>query len=69
MLKLVMQPMVASQGMQEEPEMPSEEEIEEFMGDAETFDLEKAKRRFINSLIQGAAFKGGHMYNLVVKRT
>jgi hypothetical protein len=42
-----------------------EEEIEEFMGDAETFDLERAKRRFINSLIQGAAFKGGHMFNLV----
>ena len=63
--KLVMQPMGASQGMQEEPEMPSEEEIEEFMGDAETFDLERAKRRFINSLIQGAAFKGGHMFNLV----
>lgn len=63
--KLVMQPMGASQGMQEEPELPSEEEIEEFMGDAETFDLERAKRRFINSLIQGAAFKGGHMFNLV----
>ena len=63
--KLVMQPMGASQGMQEEPEMPSEEEIEEFMGDAEKFDLERAKRRFINSLIQGAAFKGGHMFNLV----
>jgi len=45
--------------------MPSEEEIEEFMGDVETFNLERAKRRFINSLIQGAAFKGGHMFNLV----
>jgi hypothetical protein len=63
--KLVMQPMGAAQGMKEEPELPSEEEIEEFMGDVETFNLERAKRRFINSLIQGAAFKGGHMFNLV----
>ena len=63
--KLVTQPMDASEGMQEEPELPSEEEIEEFMGDVETFNLERAKRRFINSLIQGAAFKGGHMFQLV----
>jgi hypothetical protein len=35
------------------------------MGDMEQFNLERAKRRFINSLIQGAAFKGGHMFNLV----
>jgi hypothetical protein len=63
--KLVMQPMGPAEGMQSEPEMPSEEEIEEFMGDVETFNLERAKRRFINSLIQGAAFKGGHMFNLV----
>jgi hypothetical protein len=27
--------------------------------------MERAKRRFINSLIQGAAFKGGHMFQLV----
>jgi hypothetical protein len=63
--ELVMQPMGPSQGMQEEPELPSEEEIEEFMGDVETFNMERAKRRFLNSLIQGAAFKGGHMFNLV----
>lgn len=63
--ELVMQPMGAAKGMQSEPELPSEEEIEEFMGDMENFNLERAKRRFINSLIQGAAFKGGHMYNLV----
>jgi hypothetical protein len=63
--KLVMQPMGPAGGMQSEPEIPSEEEIEEFMGDVETFNLERAKRRFINSLIQGAAFKGGHMFNLV----
>jgi hypothetical protein len=63
--ELVMQPMGAAEGMKEEPEMPSEEQIEEFMGDMEQFNLERAKRRFINSLIQGAAFKGGHMFNLV----
>ena len=63
--ELVMQPMGAAEGMQGEPELPSEEEIEEFMGDMESFNLERSKRRFINSLIQGAAFKGGHMYVLV----
>jgi hypothetical protein len=63
--ELVMQPMGSAEGMKNEPEMPSEEEIEEFMGDMEQFNLERAKRRFINSLIQGAAFKGGHMFNLV----
>jgi hypothetical protein len=57
--------MGAAEGMQSEPEMPSEEEVEELMGDMENFNLEREKRRFINSLIQGAAFKGGHMYNLV----
>ena len=63
--ELVMQPMGAAEGMQSEPELPSEEEVEEFMGDMENFNLERSKRRFINSLIQGAAFKGGHMYVLV----
>jgi len=63
--QLVMQPMGAAEGMQSNPEMPSEEEVEELMGDIENFNLERAKRRFINSLIQGAAFKGGHMYVMV----
>ena len=63
--ELVGQPMGAAEGMQSESEMPSEEEVEELMGDMENFNLEREKRRFINSLIQGAAFKGGHMYNLV----
>jgi hypothetical protein len=63
--QLVMQPMGAAEGMKSEPEMPSEEEVEEVMGDIENFNLERAKRRFINSLIQGAAFKGGHMYVMV----
>jgi hypothetical protein len=63
--KLVMQPMSPAEGMKKEPELPSEEEIEEFIGDVEIFNMERAKRRFINSLIQGAAFKGGYMFNLV----
>jgi hypothetical protein len=63
--QLVMQPMGAAEGMKSNPEMPSEEEVEEVMGDIENFNLERAKRRFINSLIQGAAFKGGHMYVMV----
>ncbi len=42
-----------------------QEEIEDFMDSMEKFNLEKAKRRMINSLVQGAAFKGGHMYVLV----
>ena len=63
--ELVSSTMGAAEGMQSEPKMPSEEEVEELMGDMENFNLERAKRRMINSLIQGAAFKGGHMYNLV----
>ena len=63
--QLMMQPMGAAEGMKSEPEIPSEEEVEELMGDIENFNLERAKRRFINSLIQGAAFKGGHMYVMV----
>jgi len=71
--------MNASQGMQRQAEEPSEEEVEDafkeseehqeemedFMDSMEKFNLEKAKRRMINSLVQGAAFKGGHMYVLV----
>ncbi len=41
------------------------EELEDFVDVFEKFNLEKAKRRLINSMIQGAAFKGGHMYVLV----
>jgi hypothetical protein len=78
-VELVGGAMGASQGMQRQPEQPDEEdveeafkeseehqeEIEDFMDSMERFNLEKAKRRMINSLVQGAAFKGGHMYTLV----
>lgn len=67
--------MSAAEGMRQTPDMPDEEDVkeafkhtedlEEFVDSFEKFNLERAKRRFINSLIQGAAFKGGHMYVLV----
>lgn len=77
--KLVGGPLSRAEGMQSEPEMPDDEEIEDAFKEAEEhteeledfadafekFNLERAKRRFINSLIQGAAFKGGHMFVLV----
>jgi hypothetical protein len=43
----------------------NKEDLEDFVDAFEKFNLEKAKRRMINSLIQGAAFKGGHMYILL----
>ena len=78
-VELVSGTMGAAEGMQTQPEQPDEEdveeafkeseehqeEIEDFMDSMEKFNLEKAKRRMINSLVQGAAFKGGHMYTLV----
>ena len=77
--KLVHGGMGAAEGMRTEPEEVSKEDIKDafkkaeehtedllnFADEFEQFNLEKAKRRFINSLIQGAAFKGGHMYALV----
>ena len=77
--KLVHGGMSAAEGMRTEPQEPEQEEVEDAFKEAEEhtedllnfadafeqFNLEKAKRRFINSLIQGAAFKGGHMYVLV----
>ena len=41
------------------------EELEDFVDSFEKFDMEKAKRRFMNSLIQGAAKKGHYMFELV----
>ena len=78
-VELVGNSLGASEGMQRQAEEPSEEEVEDafkegedhqeemedFMDSMEKFNLEKAKRRMINSLVQGAAFKGGHMYVLV----
>jgi hypothetical protein len=52
----------------QEAESESDEHSEDIMNfvDAfEKFDMEKAKRRFINSLIQGASKKGHYMFELV----
>jgi len=75
--KLIHGGMGAAQGMQTQPQMPDEEDVKEafkhtedlenFADEFEQFNLERAKRRFINSLIQGAAFKGGHMYVLAAE--
>ena len=79
--KLVHGGMSAAEGMRTEPQEPEKEDVEDafkeseehsedllnFVDAFEQFNLEKAKRRFINSLIQGAAFKGGHMYVLVAE--
>jgi hypothetical protein len=43
----------------------AEDDLENFMAAFEKFDLEKAKRRFINSLIQGASKKGHYMFHMV----
>lgn len=43
----------------------AEEDLDNFMAAFDKFDMEKAKRRFINSLIQGASKKGHYMFNLV----
>jgi hypothetical protein len=50
-------------GDQDAEEM--EDDIDAFMDAMDKFDMEKAKRRFINSLIQGAAKKGHYMFALV----
>ena len=66
----------AAEDMQGKAEEYSEEEIKdafeentediiEFTDAFEKFDMEKAKRRFMNSLIQGAAKKGHYMFELV----
>ena len=73
--KLVSGPMTSAEGMRSEPKPPKKEEIkkafehkqeiEDFTDEFERFDLERAKRRFINSLIQGASKKGHYMFELV----
>jgi len=66
----------AAEDMQGQSEQFSDEEIEDAFGEHaeeleafedafEKFDMEKAKRRFMNSLIQGASKKGHYMFELV----
>jgi len=49
----------------EEPEFPNFEMEDEAAKRLEKLDLEKQKRRFINSLIQGSSKKAHYMYHLV----
>jgi hypothetical protein len=73
--KLIQGPLSSQEGMRTQPTKPKEEDvkkafkhqddIEEFVDEFEKFNLEKAKRRFINSLIQGASKKGHYMFELV----
>jgi hypothetical protein len=56
---------------QENPEEVDTEEIEveqNLMQDLETLDLERAKRRLINSMVQGSSKKGHYMYQLVPQK-
>jgi len=48
-----------------EPEFPNFEMEDEAAKRLQKLDLEKQKRRFINSLIQGASKKGHYMFHLV----
>ena len=50
-----------------EQEMDFDNEIE-IVNDLEKLDLEKAKRRFINTIIQGASKRGHYMYHYVEDR-
>lgn len=72
-------PQEAKSKMRSKPEQPKKEdieklfkksqkhteELEDFTDAMENFNLEKAKRKFINSLIQGSAFKSGYMYHFI----
>ena len=74
--KLVGMGEIDMEGFSKEGEEPEEEEIEQnfqqqeediedFITAFERFDIEKAKRRFINALIQGSSKKGHYMFELV----
>lgn len=57
--------------MEQGEEAPNEDSVElekELFTDLENLSIEKAKRRFINSLIQGASKRGHYMYHLVEPR-
>jgi hypothetical protein len=63
----------ASDFNREQGQQPNMPEVnidveEELMNDLAKLDLEKAKRRLINSMIQGASKKGHYMYHYVADR-
>jgi hypothetical protein len=49
---------------QKEMEMNMEEDPEEVIENIEELDLEVAKRRFLNAMMAGAAFKGQYMFHM-----
>ena len=53
---------------QGQPEMEAPELEIELYNDLEQLNLERAKRRFINAMMQGASKKGHYMYHLVPDR-
>ena len=53
---------------QGQPEMDAPELEIELYNDLEQLNLERAKRRFINAMMQGASKKGHYMYHLVPDR-
>ena len=53
------------EGVEQEMDLGNEIEI---LNDLEKLDLEKAKRRFINTIIQGASKRGHYMYHYVEDR-
>ena len=74
--KLVGMGQIDMSGFSKEGEEPDEEEVEQnfqqqeedvedFITAFERFDIVKAKRRFINALIQGSSKKGHYMFELV----
>ena len=56
------------EGNQENPTEVDIEVEEELMDDIAGLDLERAKRRMINSMIQGASKRGHYMYQLVPQK-
>jgi hypothetical protein len=56
------------QGDEENPSQVNIENEVEIFNDLQNLDLEKAKRRMINSIIQGASKKGHYMYQLIPDR-
>lgn len=74
--KLVGMGEIGMEGFSKQGEEPEQEEIEQnfqqqedelddFISAFERYDIEKAKRRFINALIQGSSKKGHYMFELV----
>ncbi len=54
--------------MEEEPNMEPVDIEQDLSDDLSTLNLEKAKRRLINSMIQGASKKGHYMYHFVADK-